>query len=113
MCFHTKQSKSVTAIQNRFQARMETLLEYKPQNQINGFDYPETPVIIDKTPEIISFYSWGLIPAWAREEEIRKYTLNAKIETVNEKPSFKNAVNQRCLIIANGYYEWKWLESIG
>lgn len=113
MCFHTKQNKSATAIENRFQASMDTPLKYKPQNHINGFDYPETPIIIDKTPEIISLYSWGLIPAWAREKEIRKYTLNAKIETVNEKPSFKNAVNQRCLIIANGYYEWKWLDPKG
>lgn len=38
-------------------------------------------------------------------------TLKARIETVEEKPSFKNAVNKRCLVIANGFYEWKWHDS--
>ncbi len=49
----------------------------------------------------------------AKDEEIKKYTLNAKIETVDEKPSFKNSVEKRCLVIANGYYEWQWLDPKG
>lgn len=63
--------------------------------------------------QIITHYIWGLIPAWAKDEEIQKYTLNAKIETVNEKPSFKNSVNKRCLVITNGYFEWQWLDPKG
>jgi putative SOS response-associated peptidase YedK len=39
--------------------------------------------------------------------------LNARIETIDEKPSFKNAVNNRCLIIAIAYYEWRWIDPKG
>ena len=50
---------------------------------------------------------WGLIPSWAKDDDIKKYTLNARKETLKTKPSFKNA--KRCLIFADGFYEWKWL----
>jgi len=51
---------------------------------------------------------WGLIPAWVKDP--RKFTLliNARAETVREKPAFRNAVvRRRCLIPADGYYEWR------
>jgi putative SOS response-associated peptidase YedK len=40
-------------------------------------------------------------------------TLNARVETVDDKPSFRDVVSQRCLVIANGFYEWQWLDSKG
>ena len=83
-------------------ATFDNPVEFKPSAHINGFEYPKTPVIIDEKPNIIAHYNWGLIPAWAKDEEIKKYTLNVKIETVNEKPSLKNSVDKRCLVIANG-----------
>lgn len=113
MCFHSKQSMSATALEKRFEATVDNPLEFQPQNHINGFEFPQTPVITDEKPQIITHYTWGLIPAWANDVDIQKYTLNAKIETVNEKPSFKNSVNKRCLIIANGYFEWQWLDPKG
>ena len=113
MCFHSKQTKLALELQNRFKATIDNPVEFKPSAHINGFEYPKTPVIIDEKPNIITHYNWGLIPSWAKDEEIHKYTLNAKIETVNEKPSFKNSVNKRRLVIANGYYEWQWLDPKG
>lgn len=113
MCFHSKQSKSAQEVEARFKATIDNHVKFKSQTHINGFDYPETPVITDEKPTIITHYHWGLIPSWAKDEEIKKYTLNAKIETVKEKTSFKSSINKRCLIIANGYYEWKWLDPKG
>ena len=113
MCFHSKQSKSAQEVEARFKSTIDNPVKFKPQTHINGFDYPETPVITDEKPSIITHYHWGLIPSWAKDEEKKKYTLNAKIETVHEKASFKSSVNKRCLIIANGYYEWKWLDPKG
>lgn len=113
MCFHSKQSKSATEVQNRFKAVIDNPIEFKAQNHINGFDFPKTPVILDEKPDIITHLNWGLIPSWSKDEEIRKYTLNAKIETLEEKPSFKNSINKRCLVIANGFYEWQWLDTKG
>jgi putative SOS response-associated peptidase YedK len=113
ICNHTTQTKFALEVETRFKAVIDDPLQFTPQKNINGFDYPKTPVIIDKKPNIITHYNWGLIPAWAKDEEIKKHTLNAKIETVNEKPFFKNSVDNRCLIIANGYYEWQWLDPKG
>lgn len=113
MCFHSKQSKSATEVQNRFKAVVENPIEFKAQNHINGFDFPESPVILDEKPNIITHLNWGLIPSWSKDEMIRKYTLNAKIETLEDKPSFKNSINKRCLVIADGFYEWQWLDAKG
>ena len=51
---------------------------------------------------------WGLIPSWAKEEKIAYSTINARAETVASKPAFREAFKRRrCLIGADGYYEWK------
>ncbi len=51
---------------------------------------------------------WGLIPSWAKEASIGHKLINARAETVAEKPSFKKAFqSRRCLVIADGFYEWK------
>jgi Uncharacterized conserved protein len=56
----------------------------------------------------LTTFVWGLIPAWAKHPSIGAKLINARAETVNEKPSFKNAFQKRrCLIIADGFYEWK------
>jgi putative SOS response-associated peptidase YedK len=50
---------------------------------------------------------WGLIPSWAKEASIATKMTNARVETVSEKPSFRSAfAKRRCLIPADGYYEW-------
>lgn len=51
---------------------------------------------------------WGLIPSWARDESIGSRMINARAETLAEKPSFKNLLRRhRCLVVADGFYEWK------
>jgi putative SOS response-associated peptidase YedK len=51
---------------------------------------------------------WGLIPNWAKDEKIAYSTINARAETVDSKPAFRSAFKKRrCLIIADGWYEWK------
>src|SRR2546422_6193408 len=51
---------------------------------------------------------WGLIPAWAKEESIGAKMINARAETLAEKPSFKRLLqSRRCLVIADGFYEWR------
>jgi putative SOS response-associated peptidase YedK len=113
MCFHTQLTKTATEVQNRFNAKMETMSLFKPNENINGFEFPSTPVILDENPQIIKHCHWGLIPEWAKEVSIRKFTLNARIESIEEKPAFKNSIKKRCLVIANGFYEWQWLDSKG
>jgi putative SOS response-associated peptidase YedK len=51
---------------------------------------------------------WGLIPSWAKDPSIGNKMINARAETVAEKPSFRRAFEvRRCLILADGFYEWK------
>jgi putative SOS response-associated peptidase YedK len=57
---------------------------------------------------VIDMARWGLIPSWAKDESIGVKMINARAETLAEKPSFKSALERRrCLVIANGFYEWK------
>jgi len=113
MCFHSKQTKLALEVENRFNAKIDNISNFKPQENINGFDFPLTPIITDDAPNLITHYNWGIIPSWSQNDDIKKLTLNAKIETLDEKPSFKNSINKRCLVIANGFYEWQWLDAKG
>lgn len=66
------------------------------------------PVIANQNINEILFYKWGLVPFWARDPAIGNKMINARAETVNEKPSFKNLVaKKRCLVLSDGFYEWK------
>lgn len=54
------------------------------------------------------FFIWGLIPMWAKDPSIGNRLINARGETVAEKPSFRGAFKyKRCLILTDGFYEWK------
>jgi putative SOS response-associated peptidase YedK len=112
MCFYSNQSKSAQVLQSRFNAQFENPALYIPAIS-NAFQYPKTPVITNKEPHIIHLYNWGLIPSWSKDDSIKKYTLNARIETITEKPAFRNSVNNRCLILADGFFEWQWLDEKG
>ena len=55
-----------------------------------------------------AFMKWGLIPFWAKDPKIGTRMINARAETVAEKPAFRNALKKRrCLVLADGYYEWQ------
>lgn len=112
MCFHSQQSKNAQELEHRFKAKFEANSSFTPA-VYNGFQHPATPIITKESTESIQLFHWGLIPHWAKDSSIRKNTLNARLETIHEKPSFRNYVNNKCLILADGFYEWKWLDPKG
>ena len=71
---------------------------------------PSQPVaVVPNTGENkVEFFRWGLIPSWAKDPKIGNRMINARAETVAEKPSFRTAYRRRrCLVLADGFYEWR------
>jgi len=92
-------------IWERFRVSVRTAIYKARYNCAPGQDLP---VISGADPEILSFYHWGLIPSWAKDPSIGNKLINARAETITEKPSFRNAFkNRRCLVPADGFFEWK------
>lgn len=59
------------------------------------------------------YLRWGLVPSWANDPKIGYKMINARAETVHEKPSFRKLLTRRrCLIVADGFYEWKQEEGV-
>jgi len=66
------------------------------------------PVIVRNHQTRLDMFHWGLVPFWAKDLKIGYRLINARVETVAQKPSFRNAFKKRrCLIVADGFYEWK------
>lgn len=77
---------------------------------INAFTHPLCP-IVTSNPDL-QYYRWGLIPSWVKTEdqakEIENMTINAKAETIFEKPSFRNPILfRRCIVPSTGFFEWR------
>jgi putative SOS response-associated peptidase YedK len=65
-------------------------------------------VIANNARDKLDFFVWGLIPSWAKDPAIGNRMINARADSLAEKPSFRNAYRRRrCLIPATGFYEWK------
>ncbi len=68
----------------------------------------DVPVILNESADTLSWARWGLVPHWSKEEKFKLNLINAKAETIAEKPIFKGVLkSKRCLILADGFYEWK------
>ena len=79
---------------------------YQPRYNIAPTQY--SPVIVDKMGRHAKLMKWGLIPNWSTDASIGSKLINARSETLLEKPSFQHLVpSRRCIVITDGYFEWK------
>ena len=66
------------------------------------------PILLKDAGVRMALFQWGLIPPWAKDPSIGNRMINARRETLAERPSFRDAFRaQRCLVIADGFYEWR------
>tara|TARA_B100000579_G_scaffold266525_1_gene219839 strand:+ start:4430 stop:5056 length:627 start_codon:yes stop_codon:yes gene_type:complete len=79
----------------------------------NAHPYQELPVIKKYTNgNTLEKLKWGIIPSWSKKKDF-KPLINARLETIDEKISFKKLIKQkRCVAVADGFYEWKRQEKI-
>lgn len=93
---------------NRFDIEVATGQELYLPNYNIAPSYSVLSVINDGKKNRLGYLRWGLIPPWAKDEKIGFKLINARAETLAEKPSFHDAFQKRrCLIIADSFYEWK------
>jgi putative SOS response-associated peptidase YedK len=113
MCYN------ITILNPEYFKHYESILSFDQTEKIepvyyrNAFSLPNHPVIPNIKPYRISEFNWGLIPFWIKTsvdaENIRVKTMNARAETIFEKPSYRFAImKRRCLIPADGFYEWRY-----
>jgi putative SOS response-associated peptidase YedK len=67
------------------------------------------PVVVERDGiRRLDAFRWGLVPSWAKDLSIGNRLINARSETLNEKPAFRKAfARRRCLVLSDGFFEWK------
>ena len=105
MCGRYSFAMEDSLILERFGIRVRTAI-YKAR--YNCAPSQKLAVIANDAPDTLDFYRWGLVPSWAKELSIGNKLINARAETITEKPSFRNPFRgKRCLVPATGFYEWQ------
>ena len=112
MCYYSSISVGFKIIEDRFGARFIQTESFKPVYSACGFNFPSLPVITNEDNQHIVSLQWGLIPFWVKDYEsaisIRQRTLNARAETILEKPAFRQSIiSKRCLVLVDGFFEWR------
>jgi putative SOS response-associated peptidase YedK len=105
MCGRFSLNITLEQIQQHFPVDIITC-KIEPRPEV--FPSQQVPALIMSESKIrLGHLTWGLIPSWAREKKGTGH-INARMESLNQKPSFRDSFRKRrCLIIADGFYEWK------
>ncbi|MDX5442919.1 MAG: SOS response-associated peptidase, partial [Hymenobacteraceae bacterium] len=78
------------------------------QARYNAAPSQALPVITSAEPDKLQFFHWGLLPHWSKDREYKHKPINARAETLTEKPTFKSLLTQkRCLVPADSFFEWR------
>ncbi|TAJ94487.1 MAG: SOS response-associated peptidase [Gammaproteobacteria bacterium] len=102
-----------SAIAQFFQAERQSAQPF--MRRFNVAPTAPVPIVIARPDGLRAVQSarWGLVPHWWRESKLPGHTFNARSEEVREKPMWRNAIrNARCLLPAEGWYEWRMLEVV-
>jgi len=105
MCGRFSNFSPLEVLRERFRADPPDEPVYPRYNAAPG---QRLIVIPMSDPHKMHLYKWGLIPHWAKDPKIGNSLINARSETLREKPAFRGSLQKgRCLVLADGFYEWK------
>ena len=92
---------------------IKSAIQVEEIENYNAHPYQKLPVIKKyKNGNTLENLKWGIVPSWAKEKDF-KALINARVETIDEKISFKKLIKDfRCVAVANGFYEWKREEKV-
>lgn len=109
MCYSNSSTSKNIELSKRYKKVAPQGLDESPLFLASGFTFPQWRVITAK--EEIQVMHWGLIPTWfadSNPKDMASKTLNARVETLNEKVSFRNLVaRNRCIVPSTGFFEWQ------
>jgi putative SOS response-associated peptidase YedK len=105
MCGRYSLVKKTVPKEHRFAAKFAGVIN---DPNYNAAPSQNLPVITHREVDRIQLFSWGLLPFWAKDAKGARRPINARSETLTEKPSFRNLLkSKRCLVLADGFYEWR------
>jgi putative SOS response-associated peptidase YedK len=112
MCYSIAQVLKARDLEERFPARFVNAERFQPFYYASAFNRPLLPVIASDDNRRIQLLNWGLVPSWVKSapeaDSISLKTINARSETVFDKPAFRQSARERrCLVLASGFYEWR------
>ncbi|WP_075618661.1 SOS response-associated peptidase [Paenisporosarcina indica] len=107
MCGRYSLFMNLNKLEERFGEATFEAEDYEPSYNIAPSQYILT-VINDGSKNRLGYLKWGLVPPWAKDSKIGFKMINARSETVHEKPSFRESLKKkRCLVVADSFFEWK------
>lgn len=117
MCYYVDSKLSKKEIREIFNVETN-FTDFEGEKMMSGFRKKgvydkKLPIILNSNPDEAVLGDWGLVPDWSFTRGFQKTTLNARLEELEEKKSFKDSIGKRCLIPINGFYEWKSFDKDG
>lgn len=112
MCFYASLTYKKIVGHKLFGATFRRKDDWDPLFFVSGYDHPRLPVVAANNPNEIRLMQWGLVPHFVKSHQeankLQNLTLNARAETLMDKPSFQRAFSEgRCIIPVTGFFEWQ------
>lgn len=109
MCYSNSSTSKNVDLAKKYKKKVPANMDETPVFFASGFSFPRWRVVTND--DSLQVMQWGLIPSWFKGDdpkEIASMTLNAKVETLDQKASFKHLLHrQECIIPSTGFFEWK------
>ena len=117
MCYNVSVKNNIKALREKYKIDAEQVYFKNGFFQVSGFSHPKLPVIAQEHPKEFHIMRWGLIPSWTPNEEkaneFQDMALNAKAETIFEKPMFRKPIlSKRCILPVDGFFEWRTINKL-